>query len=401
VNSLEVQHLRLKHAATINYEILPEDTSPDYNLQYVDITNIDFFGNINKIVPYYFKDAPKRARRIVQKGDVLLSIVKPDYQTIALIHDVPENLIVSTDFAVIRPKETIFDSSFCKYVLQESALLNDIKKLSGDYVNPKINALMLGDININLPPIQQQRIIAKYLDHETSLLNRLVATNQRLIELLEEKEKALINYAVTRGLNPKVELKDSGLYWIGEIPAHWRVGKLKYLVTLKTGETIGIDSIKETGEYPVFGGNGQRGFTSSFTHEGQHILIGRHGFLGKNIQVISGQFWASEDVIVVSMNNDSDACWLRNMLSTVALYQYSESMIQSRINIDFISNLQIPIPPTTEQCSISRYIEAEMMKLDKLKEVAERTIALLKERHSAIITTALLGKIEVIRKHDN
>lgn len=396
VNSLEVQHLQLKYAATINDEILAEDTNPDYEFQYVDISNVDFFGNIKKILPYHFKDAPKRARRVVQKGDVIISTVHSNLQTIALIQDIPENLIVSTDFAVIRPKANVFDPNFCKYVLRESTFLDEVKIRSKDLIIPSIKALELGDIRIKLLSIQQQRTIADYLDRETARLNNLVAVNKRLLKLVEEKQKTIITHAVTRGLNPDVPLHDSGLPWIGKIPSHWTIGKLKHLATLKNGKTITSESITEMGKYAVFGGNGQMGFTSSFTHEGQYLLIGRQGSLCGNVHIASDHFWASEHVIVVGLKKEYDIYWLEEMLRAMNLNQYLEPTSLPMLNVDFVANLQVPIPPVTEQRYISIHIKTEMKKLENLKEAAEHIILLLKERHAALITTAMTQKTKVV-----
>lgn len=396
INSSEVQHLQLKYVATINDDILAEDTNPDYELQYIDISNVDYFGNIKNIHPYHFKDAPKSARRVVQKGDVIISTIHSNPQTIALIQDVPENLVVSTNFAVIRPKANVFDSNFCKYVLQESTFLNEVKMRSKDLISSSIKASDLGDIRINLPSIQQQHTIANCLNHETARLNDLVVANNRLLKLVEEKQMAIITHAITRGINPDVPLHDSGLPWIEKIPSHWTIGKLKHLATLKSGKTITSESITEMGEYAVFGRNGQMGFTSSFTHEGQYLLIVRHGSLCGNVHIASDHFWASEQVIIVDLKKGYDIYWLEEVLRAMNLNQYSESTSLPMLNIDFVANLQVPIPPVIEQRNISTHIKTEIEKLEQLKEAAEHIILLLKERHAALITTAMTKNIKVV-----
>ena len=136
-----------------------------------------------------------------------------------------------------------------------------------------------GDLPIPTPPLSEQRAIAAFLDRETAKIDALVAKKERLIELLQEKRTALISDAVTKGLDPDVPLKDSGVEWLGEIPAHWEVKRLKRLAFMQAGTAITGDDIGAEGDYPVFGGNGVRGYTSSFTHEGEFPLIGRQGAL--------------------------------------------------------------------------------------------------------------------------
>ena len=135
---------------------------------------------------------------------------------------------------------------------------------------------MLGSIQFQKPPIEEQRDISAFLDRETAKIDALVAKKERLIELLQEKRTALITRSVTKGLDPTVPMKDSGLEWLGKTPSHWDVRALKRLAGLRAGAAITAESIEEVGQFPVFGGNGIRGFTSSYTHEGDFpSLVGK------------------------------------------------------------------------------------------------------------------------------
>jgi type I restriction enzyme S subunit len=247
---------------------------------------------------------------------------------------------------------------------------------------------------VAIPPASQQRAIADYLDRETMKLDSLVAAKERLLVLLADKRRALITCGVTRGLNPEVTLRDSGLPWIGQIPAHWAIMKLKHVAFLKSGDAITSDSITESGEYPVYGGNGIRGYTSSFTHNGDYVLIGRQGALCGNINIASGRFWASEHAVVVHIQGENDFNWLGELLQIMNLNQYSQSAAQPGLAVGFVANLQVPIPPLPEQRLIVAHIRRETAKVDTLKVAAERTTGLLKERRAALIAAAVTGKIK-------
>ena len=119
-----------------------------------------------------------------------------------------------------------------------------------------------------LPPLSEQRAIVRYLDHVDRRIRRYIGAKQKLIDLLEEEKQAIINQAVTRGLDPNVRLKPSGVEWLSDVPEHWEVRRLKTLCQMKSGEGITAESIETTGEYPVYGGNGLRGYTSRYTHDG-------------------------------------------------------------------------------------------------------------------------------------
>jgi type I restriction enzyme, S subunit len=136
------EHRRLKYVASINNEALTEETAADFELQYVDIGNVDSSGNVHEIATYRFEDAPSRARRIVRDGDVIISTVRTYLQAIAPIQSPPENLIVSTGFAVIRPKQGGLNAGFCKYALREPAFLAEVEMRSVGVSYPAINMML-------------------------------------------------------------------------------------------------------------------------------------------------------------------------------------------------------------------------------------------------------------------
>lgn len=220
---------RLKYAATINDEALNEETRPDYELQYVDIGNVDSSGNIHAVASYCFEASPSRARRVVRDGDVIISTVRTYLQAIAPIQAPPDNLIVSTGFAVIRPREDKLIPAFCKYALREPAFLAEVEMRSVGVSYPAINSSDLGDIRIPLPSVFDQIPIAEYLDKETARLDGLLTAKERLLVLVAEKRRALIADVVTRGVEPHARFRDSGVSWLGKIPAHWPLYRAKFL----------------------------------------------------------------------------------------------------------------------------------------------------------------------------
>lgn len=197
---------RLKYLASINDQALPETTNPDFELAYIDISNVDSQGTIHDVTNYRFEDAPSRARRVVKHGDVIISTVRTYLQAISSIENPPENLIVSTGFAVVRPGDGL-DPSYCKYALRESRFLWEVMVRSTGVSYPAINASELGDIMICHPSLNVQRKIASYLDRETARLDSIIkklgvtstssAPEGSMLSLLVERRAALITAAVT------------------------------------------------------------------------------------------------------------------------------------------------------------------------------------------------------------
>jgi type I restriction enzyme S subunit len=176
---------------------------------------------------------------------------------------------------------------------------------------------------------------------------------------------------------------------MSSIPSHWIKKKLKYVASLKSGDTITSDSITESGEYPVFGGNGIRGYTSAYTHCGKYVLIGRQGALCGNINYASGCFWASEHAVVVHIKGEDEVAWLGELLRSMDLNQYSQSAAQPGIAVDVIANIEIPVPPLHEQRAIADYLDRETARLDGLVAAKERVLGLLAEKRRAFITRAV------------
>ena len=217
---------RLKNVTALNPETLAETTDPDYVLQYLDISNVDEVSGINPPEEMRFENAPSRARRNVRAGDTILSTVRTYLKAIAYFDAPPENLIVSTGFAVLHPKHQVLPQ-FLHVLVRCREFIEAVVAHSTGVGYPAINPTELSCLPVWLPPIDEQRAIAAFLDRETAQLDALIAKHERLIELLQEKRAALISHAVTQGLDPSAPMKDSGVPWLGKIPAHWEVIRVK------------------------------------------------------------------------------------------------------------------------------------------------------------------------------
>jgi type I restriction enzyme S subunit len=245
------------------------------------------------------------------------------------------------------------------------------------------------------PPKAEQEKIAAFLDVQTARIDASIAKKKRLIELLKEKRTATINQAVTKGLDPKAELTESGIDWIGKIPKGWAVKKIKYIGYFKSGESITSEMISPEGEYPVYGGNGLRGHYNKFTHNGTHILIGRQGALCGNINYAKEKFWASEHAVVVTLITDVDLYWFGELLNSMNLGQYSVSAAQPGLAVEKIKNFSVPVPSKTIQLEISATLKKLYDETESIISKTETSVELLKELKSSLISHAVTGKIKV------
>jgi type I restriction enzyme S subunit len=417
--AITVEQRRLKYAATINDESLTEATEPDYELQYIDIGNVDSYGTVHDVVAYKFEDAPSRARRIARHGDVIVSTVRTYLQAIAPIENPPENLIVSTGFAVIRPNGSLFDARFCKYAVREKHFLWEVESRSTGVSYPAINASDLADIRISLPDVKTQRLIADYLDRETARIDALVAEKEKMLALLEEKRAALISRAVTRGLDPTAPLKPSGLDWLGDIPAHWETRRLKYLTHEPLAYGANEAALEDNPDWPRFvritdinedGTLRDETFRSlspeiaePYLLERGDVLFARSGatvgktfiyrpewgeacFAGYLIRFRSAQELVLPDFVYFF--SLSDIYWQQVESGTI------QATIQN-FSAEKYAELIVCLPPPSEQQAIVDFlINAELRTSTLLAEI-RNSIERLKERRAALITAAVTGKIPV------
>ncbi len=190
-------------------------------------------------------------------------------------------------------------------------------------------------------------------------------------------------------MKPYPKYKDSGVEWLGQIPAHWVMKKIKYIAELKSGDNITSDQISDNGNYPVYGGNGLRGYYDSYTHEGAYTLIGRQGALCGNINYASGKFWASEHAVIATFKGEYELKWFGELLRAMNLNQYSVSAAQPGLSVDNIKNLSGPVPSKNEQATIAAYLDRKTTEIDKLIANKERLIELYEEEKKAVINQAV------------
>ena len=246
-----------------------------------------------------------------------------------------------------------------------------------------------------VPPLEEQSAIVRYIDHADQLISRYIGAKERLIALLEEQRQAVIHQAVTRGLNPDVPLKRSDDDWFIEAPRHWNIQRLKTICTMKSGDGITTESIEPEGPYPVYGGNGIRGYSRNYTHEGHFALIGRQGALCGNVHSASGKFWASEHAVVASLKAAHSLNWFVPLLETMNLNQYSIAAAQPGLSVERVMNLSVPVPPSEEQTKIAEIINQADTRIGSTVSQVQRQIDLMNEYRTRLIADAVTGLIDV------
>lgn len=275
-----------------------------------------------------------------------------------------------------------------------TSLAKGIRERSTEFRFNEFSSLFLA-----MPPKVEQQKIANFLDHETAKIDTLIAKQEKLIELLKEKRQAVISHAVTKGLNPQVPMRDSGVEWLGEVPEHWLIGSLRWKVSISSGEGLSSNLVEknktELKKIPVIGGNGVMGFSESSNTHKTAIAIGRVGALCGNVHLINYISWITDNALKISSWDGFDENYLISLLKAANLNDLASTTAQPLITGEQIKSLIVVIPPLKEQIKINLKLTKIVNLFDKLEKRSKDGINLLKERKTALISAAVTGKIDV------
>lgn len=305
--------------------------------------------------------------------------------------------IISPAYYICHIKNDGVDRRYIHYLLRNDSYKAEYMRLS--------TGLRVGqwDLNIDdflsipmvLPPVPEQQRIADFLDRKCGEIDEAIALQEEFIEELKAYKQSVITEAVTRGLNPNVKFKDSGIDWIGKIPQGWKVRAIKTLAILKSGSNITTNEIADDGEgYPVYGGNGLRGYYSEYSNDGDFALIGRQGALCGNVNYGYGRFWATDHCVVCYPREEYVLKWFGETLRAMNLNQYSLSSAQPGLSVERIKDKFMPVPPLTEQHQIADYLDNKCSEIDNLIAIKQQKIEELKDYKKSIIYEYVTGKKE-------
>ena len=321
--------------------------------------------------------------------------------------------------------EPSFHKRFVHHMMRcGSFVLGYTKFLTG--IRP--NSLQMGrddlmSFQILNPPAQEQAAIATFLDHETAKIDRLIAEQEKLIALLAEKRQATISHAVTKGLKPDAPMKDSGVAWLGEVPSHWDIKRIRYILE-KNGLVRGpfggdlkkeifiASGVKVYEQKNAIYQNAELG-DSFITHE-KFLEMGRFSVRpGDYIMSCSGTIGrtyrlpaeAPNGIINQALlilrfssaiaNTFADWLFVADFFTTQIIDNSQGGAMKNLVGMDVFTSISMPVPPKEEQLAIAYFLKQETVSLDMLTAEATRGIALLKERRSALISAAVTGKIDV------
>ncbi|MCV3553246.1 restriction endonuclease subunit S [Campylobacter sp. CNRCH_2013_0898h] len=322
------------------------------------------------------------------------------------------SLGVSAYNGLVSPIYLVFYINSPKYLMSYYSYLFQIKNVQKFLkiyaygimeIRESIDYLDFKKMSLPIPPLKEQEQIANFLDEKCEQIKNFIEKKEKLISLLKEQKQALINETITKGLDKNVNFKDSGIEYLGEIPQHWEIRKLKYITYLRNQKNnnidfkVGLENIEsKTGKYIP---------TSEMVFEEDGIGFEKGDILfGKLRPYLAKVFLANKDGICVSeflvlkIKSENNKFIKFLMLSFLFIDIVDSSTYGTkmpRASWEFIGNLKIPLPPLKEQEQIANFLDKKCEKIDLLIEKTEKQIKLIKEYKTTLINQAVCGRIDL------
>jgi type I restriction enzyme S subunit len=413
---------RIKHTTYVKGRIGWQGLRSDEFLEKGDsyvVTGTDFnCGKVNWETCYQITKSRYDEDPFIQLKENDLLITKDGtIGKIALVKNIQGIATLNSGIFVTRPKTNDYITEFMYWVLQSDVFTSFINHNKSGSTILHLYQNVFNEFSFPCPLIEEQSLIAQYLDHKTTQIDKLISDKEKLIELLNEERTAIINQAVTKGLNPDVPMKDSGIEWLGDVPEHWEVKRLKFIGIAFGGLTYAPENVVEdtNGTLVLRSSNIQNGKLSLEDNvyvnskisdkltlkKGDILICSRNGsqhLIGKNICIgeeMEGNTFGAFMMIFRSRN------WkfLKHYFNSAIFTSQSGLFLTATINqltTNTINNFWIAIPESTiELEAISKYLDKKIEDIEAIVNKTKQEIQLLKEYKTALISEVVTGKVDV------
>lgn len=342
-------------------------------------------------------------RKLVKKGDFVINS-RSDRKGSSGVSNLDGS--VSLINIVLQPK--FINPQFTNYLLKNYSFVEEFYRIGHGIVADLWTTRYedMKNIFLSIPSQKEQITIVDFLDKKTTQIDQAISIKQKQIELLKERQQIIIQQAVTKGLDPNVPMKDSGIEWIGMIPEHWEIKKLKYVLQLTNKKQLSLNSeLLYIGMENIESGTGEFIETNSETEglanyfEANQLLFGKlRPYLAKVYKTRTIGLCSTEFLVYKCPDNlciDFYHCFLISpeFIKVINASTYGSKM--PRANSDFIGNQMILVPPLKEQIEINQYVNKNKNNIKQLIIIYQQQIEKLKEYKTTLIDSAVTGKIKI------
>jgi type I restriction enzyme, S subunit len=393
----------------------PAEISDSTLPRYIRITDVQEDGNLREDT---FRSLPEEIAKdyLLEEGDILLARSGATVGK-TFIYRKSWGKAAYAGYLIRARTSRLNYSDFMYHFFQSSSYWDWVKSIFIQATIQNISAEKYANLFISIPPLSEQKTIARFLDYKTAQIDALIAKKETLLEKLKEKRAALISQAVTKGLDSSVPMKDSGIEWLGEIPAHWDIKRQRFFMTMQGGSTPDKNNSEFwDGDIPWISAKDmkterlsssidkitEKAFNETSIHlhpQGSIIIVVRGMILAHSFPVAITDIKATinQDLkaIRTTLNPEYLAILLRGIKNLVLSIVEEAAHGTKVLRTDLYKNIMLPVPPLEEQNKIIEQVRKITEKIDKVSSITKQAIATLKEYRTALITNTVTGKIDV------
>jgi type I restriction enzyme S subunit len=390
---------RLRNAAEMRVsnvdKNLTDDERPVQLCNYVDVYKND---RIRGRMPFMRATATLEEieRFHLKPGDVLItkdSEMWNDIGVPALVETSGDDLVCGYHLALLRPFKNQVLGGFLFRSFQSTGVSYQLHTEANGVTRYGLSQGAIKSVWLGLPPLPEQTAIVRFLDHADLRIRRYIRAKQKLVKLLEEQKQAVIHRAVTHGLDPNVCLKPSGVEWLGDVPEHWAVKRLKWVTRLQRGYDLPADS-RVPGPYAVVSSGGIIDYHCEPRSRGPGVVMGRYGSTDA-VFFIQEDFWPHNTALFVTDFQGNRPRWCYYLLRTISKADHAGKSAVPGVDRKDLYQIMVPVPPVSEQDVLVVEIETESADLDKAISSANHEISLLSEYRTRLIADLVTGKLDV------
>lgn len=367
------------------------ESSEDIEVDYLKALHVNWTKvNVNNL-PQMWASVNDLEKYSVENGDLLVC-EGGEVGRATILTGIKNKTIIQNALHRAR-NDQLGEICYLNYVLRHLANIGWFEILCNKATIAHLTSEKLGAIKIPMPSVKEQQKIATFLDYKTQQIDQLIEKKKALIEKLNEQRIAVITQAVTKGIDKNVKMKASGVDWLGDVPEHWEVRRLKFMASIQNGKDYKDIETEEDG-YPVYGSGGAFRKATKYLYDGESVLFGRKGTIDKPLYV-NEKFWTVDTMFYSEIKRDINATFL---FYSALTFQYKLLATQTAlpsITQKDLENYLLCCPTLDEQIHVTKYLKNELKKTDKMITLSKQTIKYYEEYRISLIASAVIGKIDI------
>jgi type I restriction enzyme, S subunit len=389
------------------FDVFDPSTEKNSNGLETNVLSLSYGNIVERDVEKNFGLLPESfdTYQIVETDDVILRLTDLQNDKKSLrVGIAKQRGIITSAYLKLKPKDVVIPRF--AYSLLHSYDITKVFYGMGGGLRQTMRFEEFRRLPIILPSATEQIKIVSFLEHETSKIDTLITKQEKLIELLKEKRQSFISFAVTKGINPNAPMKDSGVEWLGQIPAHWDVKRVRHVFRVDNNLRTPLDRDVRagmSGEYQYYGPTGVLDYINTYNIDGEYFLLGEDGdhflkFREKSMSIyVSGKFNVNNHAHLLKGKDSLTTKWGYLFFEHMDLFPWLLKQGVGRYKLQKAILIDIPvfIPPPHEQELIISEIEKQKLVLSEIEFKSKAAIELLLEKRNALITAATTGKIDL------